>query len=208
MSLLFKSSFKTKLLSTKGVSWMIFLLLLGAHLLFLSIQLVDVNLLIISSLIFFLFVGYYAIHKRDDVKLAYRLSHHSIHKTIYFTLNDLVILISCTVGALATFFAINISEFPAVLVLSGLTLMVSIIKRFIKSQLFIYSDFAFYAGAFVGGSTQDIAGAMDYGFIGFAGLLTGILYVLSKNVLVGVGGRLGSFAFISVYIVYAISYFW
>ncbi len=201
MSVLFKSSFKTKLLSTKGVSWMIFLLLFGAHFLFLSTQIVEVNRLIISLLVFFLFVGYYAIHKRDDIKVAYRLSHHSIHNRIDFTLNDLVILASCTTGALVTFFAINVTVLPSVLVLSGLTLMVSLIKRFIKNELFDYSDFAFYAGAFVG-STKIVIGAMDYGFITAAGLLVGILYVLSKNALIGVGGRLGSFAFISLNIVY------
>ena len=207
MQLLSKSAIITKLFSTKGVSWMIFLMLFGAHTLFLSTQIKGLALIISSLMILLMAIGYYAIHKRDDIKVAYRLSHHTIHQTIDFTLNDLVILASCTTGTLVVFFIIRLTELPSILVLTGLTLFVSLIKRFIKCKFFIYSDFAFYAGAFVG-STHMVIGSMNYDYIGFAGLLAGILYVLSKNVLIGVGGRLGSFAFISVYVIYTLSFLW
>ncbi len=55
---------------------------------------------------------------------------------------------------------------------------------------------AIYCGAFVGMSSSLI---LDNLFlVSVAGLLSGIVYVASKNVLNGIGGKMGTIAFISV----------
>lgn len=64
---------------------------------------------------------------------------------------------------------------------------------------------AIYCGAFVGMSSPRIAN--DFYFILAAGFFTGVLLVVSKSLLKGVGGRLGTLAFLGVSITYVLIYF-
>ena len=58
---------------------------------------------------------------------------------------------------------------------------------------------AIYCGTFAGMSSSFIA--PDYLFVSYIGLATGILYLLTRQALNGVGGKLGTIAFGGVYIV-------
>jgi hypothetical protein len=61
---------------------------------------------------------------------------------------------------------------------------------------------AIYCGAFVGMSSTTIAPSIS--FIAAAGILAGGFYMFSKNLFIGVGGKLGTIAFASVVIIYFI----
>ena len=61
---------------------------------------------------------------------------------------------------------------------------------------------AIYCGAFVGMSSTTIAPSIF--FITAAGILAGGFYLLSQNLFMGVGGKLGTIAFASVVIIYFI----
>ncbi|MBL7558942.1 hypothetical protein JAO71_03915 [Olleya sp. YSTF-M6] len=56
-----------------------------------------------------------------------------------------------------------------------------------------------YCGAFVGMSSVQITPSM--GFVIAAGVITGLLYMPSKNLFLGIGGKLGALAFAGVIIV-------
>ena len=56
-----------------------------------------------------------------------------------------------------------------------------------------------YCGAFVGMSSAQITPSIS--FVIAAGSITGLLYMLSKNLFLGIGGKLGALAFAGVIIV-------
>ncbi|APY00317.1 hypothetical protein BWR22_08310 [Lacinutrix venerupis] len=61
---------------------------------------------------------------------------------------------------------------------------------------------AIYCGAFVGMSSAQITSSIH--LVIAAGTITGILYMLSKNLFLGIGGKLGALAFAGVVIVTSI----
>ena len=67
-----------------------------------------------------------------------------------------------------------------------------------KSKVLQNIPNAMYCGCFVGMSQKHIA--IDYSFIIIAGSIAGIFYMFSKNLFLGVGGKLGTVAFGSVVI--------
>ncbi len=62
---------------------------------------------------------------------------------------------------------------------------------------------AIYCGSFVGMSSVEISPSV--GFIVTAGVLTGVFFMLSKNLFLGLGGKLGSVAFLGVVVVYLLN---
>ena len=58
---------------------------------------------------------------------------------------------------------------------------------------------ALYCGAFVGMSSAEVAPSLS--FVLYAGVLTGLLFMLTKSFFVGVGGKLGTIAFGGVAII-------
>lgn len=63
---------------------------------------------------------------------------------------------------------------------------------------------AIYCGAFVGMSSPTVAGSFT--FVLVAGVFTAIFLMVSKSVLQGVGGKLGSLAFLAVVLTYFLFY--
>lgn len=63
---------------------------------------------------------------------------------------------------------------------------------------------AIYCGAFVGMSSVEISPSV--GFIVTAGVLTGVFFMLSKNLFLGIGGKLGSIAFLGVVVIYLLNW--
>ncbi|GGG45973.1 hypothetical protein [Bizionia arctica] len=62
---------------------------------------------------------------------------------------------------------------------------------------------AIYCGTFIGMSSMEISSSWN--FVLAAGVLSGIYYILSKNLYIGIGGKLGTIAFggvISVSLIY------
>ncbi len=60
-----------------------------------------------------------------------------------------------------------------------------------------------YCGAFVGMSSTEISTSV--GFVMIAAMVAGVFLLLSKNLFIGVGGKLGTMAFLGVIIVYLLS---
>ncbi len=54
-----------------------------------------------------------------------------------------------------------------------------------------------YCGVFVGMTNPSLQ--LPYFYIGLTGLFAGILYYFSKNFYVGIGGKLGTIAFVTVF---------
>ncbi|MCG9970364.1 hypothetical protein [Christiangramia crocea] len=122
-----------------------------------------------------------------------------------FKKRDLISISVSTYGALLTYF-FNLKLNIGVVLAAGIIgLLGSIIPLLNKnSEILKLIPPALYCGAFAGMTAPFVANG--YLFIFFAGLATGILYVMAKNILNGYGGKLGSIAFGGVSIVYSILY--
>ena len=62
---------------------------------------------------------------------------------------------------------------------------------------------AIYCGVFVGMSSNTITPTI--GIVLSAGVIAGLFFLLSKNLFIGIGGKLGTMAFLGVFIVYLIN---
>ena len=62
---------------------------------------------------------------------------------------------------------------------------------------------AIYCGVFVGMSNNTIT--PTFGFVIAAGIIAGLFFLLSKNLFIGIGGKLGTMAFLGVFIVYLLN---
>ncbi len=60
-----------------------------------------------------------------------------------------------------------------------------------------------YCGVFIGMSSVEISPSI--GFVIAAGIIASVILMLSKNLFLGIGGKLGSIAFVGVAIVYLIN---
>lgn len=122
-----------------------------------------------------------------------------------FKKRDLISISVSTSGALLTYFfnlKLNIGVVLAAGIIGLLGSIIPLINK--KSEILKLIPPALYCGAFAGMTAPFVANG--YLFIFFAGLATGILYVMAKNMLNGYGGKLGSIAFGGVSIVYSILY--
>lgn len=73
-----------------------------------------------------------------------------------------------------------------------------------KSNYFAQLPTPIYCGAFIGMSSTNVA--TDFTFIMVASFFTAVLLIVSKSILKGVGGKLGTLAFMGVVITYLIIY--
>ena len=118
-----------------------------------------------------------------------------------------------TLGAVLTFIISLKLKTGPVIAAALIGTIASFIPSFFRSRknkIINEIPAALYCGAFVGMTSVSIGAA--YGFILLAGLAAGILYVLSSNTYVGVGGKLGTVAFGGVDFIFLISlifsHFW
>lgn len=112
-----------------------------------------------------------------------RTSHHriSIPKNWY-------LVVAVAVGA-ATAYILNIHVGLGPVVAAAL---VGLLGSFLPKKL----PPAIYCGSFVGMSSSLVLG--NIWVVGLAGLAAGILYLFAENVFKGVGGKLGTIAFVGV----------
>ncbi|MCH7398306.1 hypothetical protein MM236_09910 [Belliella sp. DSM 107340] len=103
-------------------------------------------------------------------------------------------------GALGTY-GLQVVGFDPVLSAAGMGLIGAIIPKFQKSNpLFQLLPAPIYCGAFIGMTNF----TNDPIFILIAATFTCLLYFLSKPILVGIGGKLGTLAFIGVVLTYSV----
>lgn len=149
----------------------------------------------LSTVALLLIVGYYFTHKASLAKIRIRLQHTT---TIQFlAINDLLLITSTLIGTFAIHYAKLWVNLPPIIIGSFITIIASMALNFRGKEILKSCDFAFYAGIFTG-LTANFNDSISH--LAIASLFTGVLYILSKNLLVGIGGRLGSFAFVAIWL--------
>ncbi len=113
----------------------------------------------------------------------------SIYKKI-----DLLLVIFTSLGAIFTYYLTVEIKLDAVLA-AGITGLISSALPYLnrRSDLLRELPVAIYCGAFAGMTAPFIA--KGFPFIGAAGLISGLILIISKNTLHGFGGKLGTIAF-------------
>lgn len=149
-----------------------------------------------SVLVFIGVIGFLALFSL--VKMAHE-SHKKPTKNYLLTL-------FVTLGAFLTYI-INLKLDTGPVIASAfigtLGSLIPVIFRNIKNRIVKEIPPAIYCGTFVGMTSASI-GATHW-FIILSGFIAGILYVLSTNTFVGVGGKLGTIAFGGVAFVFLLS---
>ena len=109
-------------------------------------------------------------------------------------IEDCFLIVFVVAGALSTYFCSTQLNFGPVIAASGVGFFASFLPIFNrKSSILKELPEAVYCGAFVGMTAPKVADGIP--FILFAGFLTGVILLLSKNVFNGFGGKLGTIAF-------------
>ncbi|MFY7787743.1 MAG: hypothetical protein ACOVQA_07695 [Thermoflexibacteraceae bacterium] len=113
----------------------------------------------------------------------------------------LISVTSSVLGATVTFL-LQKQGLPAVAAASVVGLCSAVIGHFTQLS---YLPVVAFAGAFVGMTSPNIA---SLPLIIVAAACAGLLYNVSTNTFVGMGGRLGVIAFLSVLLCYLVSNIW
>ncbi|REH44475.1 hypothetical protein C7448_1117 [Tenacibaculum gallaicum] len=109
------------------------------------------------------------------------------------------VMVFVIIGALLTSYLHLFTNLSSVLVATLIGTLASFLPNLNKKSKVLQNiPNAMYCGCFVGMSQKHIA--IDYSFIIIAGSIAGIFYMFSKNLFLGVGGKLGTVAFGSVVI--------
>ncbi|MFN2261457.1 MAG: hypothetical protein ABR595_05285, partial [Psychroflexus sp.] len=109
------------------------------------------------------------------------------------------------IGGVFTYFINTSFDLSAVIAAGSVgTIAAFLPDIFPKSKIAKRVPTPVYCGAFVGMTAPEVASG--YSFIIFASLLTGILFIASKNILQGYGGKLGTLAFGGVVISTILTY--
>lgn len=105
---------------------------------------------------------------------------------------NLVDPIAITFASVLTFYLSTDLKFGPVIASAGVGFVASYLSMF-KSPLLKSLPVPIYCGSFVGMCSSLLA--KDYFFVGYAGLAAGIIYIITRDALNGVGGKLGTIAF-------------
>jgi len=125
--------------------------------------------------------------------------HNKEHKY-----EKILVIIWIPVGAIVCYLLTIYTGLGSVLS-AGITGVLGSFLPYIKKQTFYFKKLpsAVYCGAFVGMSSVKIMPTI--GFIVFGGIFASIFYLLSKNLFLGYGGRLGTIALVGVVVTVLIS---
>lgn len=108
-------------------------------------------------------------------------------------------------GAIITYIFREQLNINSILASSLVGMMASYVPSFFKKTPLVMSiPASVYCGTFVGMTSSDIA--TDYIFITVASAITGFLLVSTKEMFQGVGGKLGSLAFVGVMLTFFITF--
>ncbi|WP_218157963.1 hypothetical protein [Pustulibacterium marinum] len=115
--------------------------------------------------------------------------HHHEH-----LFEDITVAVWVPVGAVLTFCLNSYLHLGAVIAAGLVGVVASLVPLLSNRSLYLKQlPVALYCGAFVGMSSDMVATSL--GFVLVAGLVTAVFLVLSKSLLTGVGGKLGTMAF-------------
>lgn len=106
--------------------------------------------------------------------------------------------LAITLASVLTFYLSIDLEFGAVIASAGVGFVGSYLSMF-KSPQLKSLPVPIYCGSFVGMCSSLLE--VDYFFVGYAGLGAGFIYLLTRDALNGVGGKLGTIAFGGVMLV-------
>jgi len=106
--------------------------------------------------------------------------------------NDFAVLISVTLASIVTF-VISVKGAGPVIAAAAVGLVYGIVSEGVGKDWKSLSA-PVYCGAFVGMSFELIF--TQLWMVALAGLIAGIVYVIAKEVFVGIGGKMGTIAFI------------
>ncbi len=114
---------------------------------------------------------------------------------------NLLIILATTTGALATYYLLS-RGVSAVLASCLVGLAGVLLSRWLDVE---HLDTAVFTGTFVGMTSLMV---LDAWGVGIAGLVAGLVYILLLDRFIGMGGKLGTMAFVSVALVLLIIRFW
>ncbi|WDF68843.1 hypothetical protein PQ465_00320 [Sphingobacterium oryzagri] len=116
------------------------------------------------------------------------------------------VVIWVPVGALCTYYLYQILALGPVLAASTIGAAASFIPDIRPKSAYLRQlPTAIYCGAFVGMCSPHVASGP--GFVLVASLFTAIFLMVSKSVMQGIGGKLGTLAFIGVLITYLLHFY-
>lgn len=143
-----------------------------------------------------LFLGHGAIYYLDLERMQVRLDRGEQIRYFTFQQTDIYPIISSIIGALAAFTISHMDYLHAGLTSSAIVFTVASTIKHLPTH-YRNLDFSFYTGIFVGSSTLFQLQHSHPLTIAIAGSIAGLLFVISKNTMIGIGGRLGTFAFLA-----------
>ncbi len=127
--------------------------------------------------------------------------HHDEH-----SFDKISVVIWAPIGALFCYLLHVNTSLGSVLSAGVIGTLASFIPHLNKQSIYLKQlPTAIYCGVFVGMSSQEITPSI--GFILAAGILAGVFLSFSKNIYIGIGGKLGTMAFLGVLIVYIVNQF-
>lgn len=119
----------------------------------------------------------------------------AIHSKIETLLFPFVICMS----AVFTFYVSTELELGSVIASTGIGFLASFFPQLFTSDFLKSLPYPIYCGTFVGMCSSFLT--ENYFFIAYAGLIAGVIYLLTRDALNGIGGKLGTIAFGGVVIV-------
>lgn len=126
--------------------------------------------------------------------------HHHIHEY-----ESIKIAAWVPVGAIISYYSNQIFGLGPVMGAALTGTLASFIPNINKKSSYLpHLPAAIYCGAFVGMSSSQVA--HGFSFILTAGVFTAVFLVISKSLLNGVGGKLGTLAFLGVSLTYLLLY--
>jgi intracellular septation protein A len=123
-----------------------------------------------------------------------------------YSYEKISIIIWAPAGAIFCYLLNSYTDFGSILSAGIVGTIASFIPLLNKKSTYLKQlPTVIYCGVFVGMSSETITPSI--GLVVAAGVLAGVFLSFSKNLFIGIGGKLGTMAFIGVLIVYLINLF-
>ncbi len=123
-----------------------------------------------------------------------------------YSYEKITVVVWVPIGAVICYLLNIHTDFGSVLSAGIVGTLASFIPLLNKKSIYLSKlPSAIYCGVFVGMSSVEVSPSIK--FVVIAGIIAGIVYLLSKNLFVGLGGKLGTIAFVSVGVVTLFNWF-
>lgn len=122
-----------------------------------------------------------------------------------YVYENISVVIWVPIGAVACYLLKTSTDLGSVISVGIVGVVASLLPEIDrKSDYLSKLPAAIYCGGFIGMSSQAVVPSI--GFVTLAGILAGLFFMLSKNLFLGLGGKLGSIAFCGLVIVSLINW--